>query len=687
VRGRSATVVTRDEMDERLARSAPDALRYVPGVSVQQTTHGQASPYVRGLTGQQVLIAFDGVRMNNGVYRQGPNQYFFTVDAATIDRIEVLRGSASTRWGSDALGGAILAHPSEPLLDPTRDGLTLRPRAFARFGSQDLDLLGRAEIEAQLGRDVAFLGGGGYRAAQQLQASGILTNPADGRPAAVPFFEADGRTQRGTGFRHGTFDARLVARIAPGLRATAALYGFRQYDTPRADQCPPVLAPERECMIFLEQFRTLAYVSIRGDAGPELRDVDITLSYQRQHELRLQDRPLSFVRHTFRDSVDTFGLALRGSSRRHVLAPGLAVRMRAGGDAYLDLVSSVAWIELTDLQRVTRLPRGQYSDGSRFAQLGLYAELDTELFGWLRVRGGVRYARASARAPAESESATQRVRADFDALVGRLGVEARIAPELQLLANVDQGFRAPNLDDLTSRQQAGPGFQFENAALAPERSTTFEIGARARAEWMRVEAWAYAMMIEGAIIRSLREARDCPPATPACVGSWSRFQLINVRDPSWVLGGEVALRVDSPIGLGGTATLAAAWGEGPNPAERPSDPLLPYTARVPLSRIPPVNGTIELRYANSETRLVVGAAMRWAAAQDRLAPADTGDARIPVGGTPAYATFDLRAGWRFERYVQVNAVFENLFDQVYRVHGSGINGPGRGVIVQVEGAY
>src|SRR5690606_1230083 len=112
-------------------RSAPDALRSVPGVSVQQTGHGQASPYVRGLTGQQIVHLFDGIRLNNGLYRQGPNQYFFTVDWQSLERIEVVRGSASTRWGSDALGGAILAVPRERLPDPQMDGLHFEPRLSA----------------------------------------------------------------------------------------------------------------------------------------------------------------------------------------------------------------------------------------------------------------------------------------------------------------------------------------------------------------------------------------------------------------------------------------------------------------------------------------------------------------------------------------------------------------------------
>src|SRR5262249_28009751 len=153
----------------------------------------------------------------------------------------------------------------------------------------------------------------------------------------------------------------------------------------------------------------------------------------------------------------------------------------------------------------------------------------------------------------------------------------------------------------------------------------------------------YAMQIEDAIVRSPRPIEACPPATAACAGSWTRFQLVNVPGTSWILGAELAARVSLDFGLGAIATLMYAGGEGPNPAPAPAGPSASYSARVPLSRVPPLQGTVQLRYAHRETRLVFGAAMRWAMGQDRLAPSDLGDARIPIGGSSAYAVFDLRA--------------------------------------------
>ena len=156
-----------------------------------------------------------------------------------------------------------------------------------------------------------------------------------------------------------------------------------------------------------------------------------------------------------------------------------------------------------------------------------------------------------------------------------------------------------------------------------------------------------------------------------------------VDGPSTIDGVELWARIFLPHGLSLRTTLAYAFGEGPNPQARPQDSSLPYEERVPLSRIPPFNGTVEARW-DIESLFYIGAALRWAILQDRLAPTDRSDARIPDGGTPGYGVVDLRAGVRVGRQLVLSLVSENLFDAAYRVHGSSINGPGCGLLFAAE---
>ncbi len=135
-------------------------------------------------------------------------------------------------------------------------------------------------------------------------------------------------------------------------------------------------------------------------------------------------------------------------------------------------------------------------------------------------------------------------------------------------------------------------------------------------------------------------------------------------------------------GVRARATLGYARGEGPNPEPRPSDPAIAYSATVPLSRVPPLNGTVELARALGGVDAAV--ALRWATRQDRLAPSDRGDPRIPAGGTPGYAVLDARAVVAVTPQLRVGVVLENLGDAAYRYHGSAINGPGRSVLVHLE---
>ncbi|MBN1205231.1 MAG: TonB-dependent receptor [Myxococcaceae bacterium] len=674
--GRASSTVSRAELERRLPRSAPDALRWEPGVFVQQSAHAQGSAFVRGLTGQQTLALFDGVRLNTSTWRQGPNQYFFTLDSRTLDSVEVLRGGASTPYGSDALGGVLLAHPIEPPSTPT----PLRPTLQLRGATADEERGGRLQVQGATER-LGFIGGVGGRRVGLLESGGVVLNPSDGQPPEVPRFAPDERTQLGTGFDELTADARLVWRLSDEDSLTAATYLYRQYDAPRTDLCAPPFARFDECLRYDEQFRTLAYVAW-ARATPAGLSSRVTLSWQRQHELRVYDRPAFSVVDQGGDDVDTFGATARITLPPRSLAER-PLRLTVGADGALDLLSSSAVTRFTALDVELRRSRGQYLEGSRYFTGGLFGDGEWELHPRLTARAGTRLGLALARAPADPESGTLSVDNLWVPWVGHAGLEWRPTPTLTLLAHLDHSFRAPNLDDLSSRQQTGPGFQFENAALGPERATTVDLGARLRTRHLTLEGWGFVTRMDGAIIRRPRDVGDCPPSTPQCGSSWSRFQLVNARSASVLAGLEGNTRVRLPASLTAQAGIAWTWAEGPNPADPPSNPAAPYAPRVPLSRVPPLNGTVELLWAHP-SGFSASAGLRWALLQDRLAIADRSDARIPIGGTPGYAVADLRASWRLGTRLLLAAILENVGDAAYRSHGSSVNGPGRGLVVSLE---
>lgn len=97
----------RAEIDEATGRTPLDRIDYGPGVIIQHTAPAQTSPYIRGLTGKQSLLLFDGVRLSHATMRGGPNQYSALIPDMSIDGIDVILGSSGVVTGSDGLTGAI----------------------------------------------------------------------------------------------------------------------------------------------------------------------------------------------------------------------------------------------------------------------------------------------------------------------------------------------------------------------------------------------------------------------------------------------------------------------------------------------------------------------------------------------------------------------------------------------------
>ena len=100
------TVFTRDDIDRLQPTSLTDLLSRVPGVQVASSGGRGSLPgiYIRGTKSAQSLVLVDGQRMANATSADSNLQY---LNIDQIERVEVLRGSRSVIYGSDAIGGVI----------------------------------------------------------------------------------------------------------------------------------------------------------------------------------------------------------------------------------------------------------------------------------------------------------------------------------------------------------------------------------------------------------------------------------------------------------------------------------------------------------------------------------------------------------------------------------------------------
>ena len=100
------TVINRETLQNSGADSLTTILRRQPGVQITDTG-GRQTPsgvMLRGANANHTLVLIDGMRINGSI-QGGVN--WGALDPAAIERVEILRGAASSLYGSDAIGGVI----------------------------------------------------------------------------------------------------------------------------------------------------------------------------------------------------------------------------------------------------------------------------------------------------------------------------------------------------------------------------------------------------------------------------------------------------------------------------------------------------------------------------------------------------------------------------------------------------
>jgi hemoglobin/transferrin/lactoferrin receptor protein len=641
-------IVDRPRLEEKQASDMIRALEGEVGILIQSTARGQASPFVRGLTGQQVLILIDGIRLNNSTFRAGPNQYFNLIDPGMVERVEVVRGPQSTLWGSDAVGGAI----NVVTRGPWPYGGNYRRDSFVEyFSTADSGSYSRLNFEGWVGGG-GFFGGGSYLNVHDLDTAGPL-----GRQ---PF----------TNYDQYAGDLKLNYCLDGDQMLTLALQHFEQDNVPRSDRFEPFVsgppANAARPTFFDPQQRDLAYVRWQGLAHGRWFDAfSVTASYGRQKEGSSELRsPTQLDIGEF--DVNTFGFTL-------LLASDLCEwgRLTYGADYYYDDVDAFKNRFNPQNPNAPPSPRTpQFPDDSLYDRAGVFLHWDVDLTCRLRMAAGVRYENVNASGTPVVQDIAVPFERSYHDWIGSVGLVYEVAPCWRLVGSISEGFRAPNLDDLVADNPfvLQGGQDLPSLDVAAEHSVNYEIGVKFDGQRLRFQCVEFWTDLENNILRQAVDGAGNPvPNVLNGFGLPVPGSNNFVRDnfDSYINGTEIAgeLLLEE-----GWSVYGNFWYTFGKDVER----------NEPLSRIPPAQGILGTRWRDECRRGYFDVYGWFVRRQERYAAQNNNDSRFPVGATPGYGLLNMRVGTTLGEYDQhrLSLSLENITDRAYRVLGSGVDGAG-----------
>ena len=651
----TTAVIQADELSEQSFRTLPQALRNTPGVMVQETAHGHGSPYLRGFTSFRNLMLVDGWRLNNSVFRPGPNQYWNTVDAQSLERIEVTMGPSSVLYGSDALGGTVQAISKGPG-QYENDGRLHGSLTYLYADAANYDQL-RAEVGGWLD-----------------DRTGIHVG-VSGKEFGDLHGGKDVGLQPETGYDESAFDVKVEHRLQDG-RLTFAHQSVSQRDVPRTHRT--IYGIDWEGLDIgsdlerkFDQDRRLTYLQLEDWASESnlFDEFRVGLSYHEQDEVRDRTKGSGAVEQQGFE-VGTLGLL------SHFRKQAGSTSFLYGLEYYRDDVDSF----LTKASGNTAADdiQGPVADDASYETLGLFLQGEIEVTDRLDLIAGARWNYVNARSDSVRDPDTDTaisIDEHYDAIVTSLRFVYELESETRLFGGVSQGFRAPNLSDLSRFDSAkSDEFEVPSTDLDPERTTTLEFGARRETAKLAYQSSVFFTLIDDRIQRfptGLTNADGDTIVTKDNIGDGEVYGLelsgsYRLAD-EWSVFGNLTL-LDGEISNYPTST--------------------PVAVDEPLTRQMPTTIQLGARWDDAAGKLWSEAMLTWAADADDLSSSDMSDTtRIPAGGTPGYAVIDLRAGYRHSDAWAFHMGIENLADEDYRIHGSGLNRPGRNFLFGVTFSF
>lgn len=621
----SAAILSSEQLLRLNPRSTPEALSGMNGVFIQKTNHGGGSPFIRGLTGNQVLILQDGIRINNSTFRYGPNQYLNTIDPLTINRVEVAKGTGSVQYGTDAIGGVVQVITREPVFAASKS--VNKAGVYGKYMTGDMEKIVRGEW-IYSAKKIAILTGISVK-----DFGDLIGGDTTGR-------------QTPSGYKEWSYDVKAKFLLKPGFQLILASQLLQQRHVPVYHK---VQLENFSINEMDPQQRGLHYARlIMNGHSAVAKKTELTISRQLTAEGRNSRKNGSDILRKERDEVATTGITLDTWSvfnKKWSASSGL--------ELYTDKVKSTRSDITAGGQAVFK--RGLYPDQSANTNLSVYSLHHIQFGNW-RADAGLRFNTFKLNIP---DSTLGNVQISPSALVGNLGLLFAIDQRQTIYASWSSGFRAPNLDDMGTLGIVDFRYEVPAAALRPEKSRHTEIGYKFGGKKITLSAAAFYLHISNIITR-VKSPGDTISGYPVYYKANS--------DAAYLKGTDASLKWQVYKHITMDGALAYTYGQN-------------LSHNEPLRRIPPFNGRTAINFGKNGWYITNE--YLFAAAQNRLAAGDRDDNRIPKGGTPRWGILNVYGGITIKK-MQLSAGLQNLLNKDYRTHGSGINGTGRSAWISIR---
>lgn len=615
----AVNIVNRNAIQKQLSRTVPESLNGMPGLFIQKTNHGGGSPFLRGLTGNQSLILVDGIRLNNAIFRYGPNQYMTLIDPYLVEKIEVIKGTGSVQHGSDAMTGVINIQTTSLQLGSKP---SCQENGLIRLSEAGMELTMRPELKYE-GRKFAFVVGASSKKFGDLK-GGDTTG-----------------FQRPTGYGEMSYDVKMKIDLGADWYVTAAYQRLNQSNVPVFHKYK------------LENFAVNTSNPLNRGFGYIQTQKIFNSVFFKQLDIFLSDQLISESRYSQKNGSKLLRFE-KDKARTLSAGADLLVRfnkvwdLNAGIETYNDLISSKR-SEKDALTESVKQLRGLYPDHSTYSNFSMYALHHLDL-GRLKAEAGVRYNFYTAKI---TDTTLGNVSISPSAAVFQGGVNYQLLKSLYLYANISDGFRAPNIDDLGTLGIVDFRYEIPAYDLKPERSVNSEIGVKVITRKISFSTALFRTNLYGLITRV---------ATGAVINGYTVYKKVNV-DRGFIKGWEAQFDFKPFRGFNFYGNATSLFGES-------------ITRNQPLRRIPPFNARLGTSFTKKQW--MGGLTFDHASPQRRLEAGDKADNRIPAGGTPGFNLLNLYSGYQ-HKSVTFRLYWNNIFNADFRTHGSGVNGMGRAV--------